>query len=556
MQSILFQDNQMHSTYSDGKFTLEEIFEYNNVHDKLDLTITDHVRKDTDWFPRYVAHIKKLRVRFPDFTIRIGCEVKILDDGTLNTTEAIIKAAEVVIGSVHHFEGIKTMGPEELIAREFALTKLLATNKRIHILGHPFSMAVRFHKTDVPRAYVEEVYALCAKNGIKFEYNHKNSPESVKQFVRERVAKGDLKHISFGSDMHANLAEIGQSGFAVQKTTTVLITGAGTAIAQGVLKGLKRTHASVRTISVDTSPLAAGLYATGTAYRVPSFKDKTFIPRLIEICKRERVDIIIPGLDPELEVLAKNARKIRAATGAIVVISPLRSIRVADNKWKTVNFLKKHKFPYPRSCLVNTVHDFLKTTRFPLIVKPRVGARSVGLSLVHSKEELFKAIADIPEAIIQEYLASEDDEFTCSAFVWKGRCYGVACGRRWLRNGDTYKAHFSPNPKLEKFIEKVALALGVNGSCNFQLRQTKRGPVIFEINSRFSGTTGSVSHLGFNVANALVHIIGLKRTPWNLSFSPAYMFRYWNEIFASESEVEQLRTAGTLKKQDLDTNIL
>ena len=50
MQHLFFQDNQLHSTYSDGKFSLEEIFEYNRTHDRLDLTITDHVDKNTDWF--------------------------------------------------------------------------------------------------------------------------------------------------------------------------------------------------------------------------------------------------------------------------------------------------------------------------------------------------------------------------------------------------------------------------------------------------------------------------------------------------------------------------
>ena len=61
MNDIFFQDNQLHSTYSDGAFSLEEIFEYNRVHNRLDLTVTDHVNKDTAWFPQYVTHIKRLR---------------------------------------------------------------------------------------------------------------------------------------------------------------------------------------------------------------------------------------------------------------------------------------------------------------------------------------------------------------------------------------------------------------------------------------------------------------------------------------------------------------
>lgn len=556
MRSILFQDNQLHSTYSDGKFTLEEILECNNLHDKLDLTVTDHVNKETTWFPAYVRHLKRLRKKYPDFKIRIGCEVKILGNGSLNTTKKILSAAEVVIGSVHHFDRIKEMSKEKLLLREFELTKLLAQNKRIDILGHPFSMGVRFHKANVPRAHVEEIYKLCAKNGIKFEYNHKNAPESVRRFVREKVARGELKHLSFGSDMHDDLREIGRSGFMTQPVITVLLTGAGTAIAQGVLKGLQRSGIQIRTIAVDTSPMAAGLYVVDKAYLVPKCTDKKFIPRIIEICRQEKVDIIFPCLDPEQEVFAANAVRIKKQSGTVTVVSGVRAVQIADNKWKTVQFLRKNHLPYAKSCLAKDLPAFLQTAKFPLVVKPRTGFRSIGLQIVRTKEGLEKAVQSTDNPIIQEYLGTEDSEFTCSAFNYKGKNYGVVCGKRWLRNGDTYKAHFKKNPKLEAFIARVATKLNVIGPCNFQLRITKRGPVIFEINSRFSGTTGAINHLGFNVANALIHIIGLKRPPWRLSFESAYMFRYWNELFAPEEDVENLKKIGMLDKPRSKENIL
>src|SRR3989344_704044 len=91
---IKFEDNQMHSTFSDGQKTLEEIFEYNHYHDRLDITITDHVDKNTDWFDLYVKKIKQLRKKHPSFKAKIGCEVKILDDGTLNTIPDILKKSE------------------------------------------------------------------------------------------------------------------------------------------------------------------------------------------------------------------------------------------------------------------------------------------------------------------------------------------------------------------------------------------------------------------------------------------------------------------------------
>ncbi|MGC9602338.1 MAG: ATP-grasp domain-containing protein [Minisyncoccia bacterium] len=555
MQSLFFQDNQVHSTWSDGTFSLEEIFEYNRTHERLDLTVSDHVDKNTDWFERYVEHLSKLRKKYPEFSVRIGCEVKILDDGTLNATDVILKQAEVVLGSVHHFEGIKAMSPDELMAREYELTKLLAQNKQIDILAHPFNMSVRFYKSNPSAAWVKDVYTLCAKNGIKFEYNHKYAPQSVKDFVAALVKKGETKHLSFGSDMHHNLTEIGQSGFKAQAPVTILVTGAGAGVGQSILKALKLSPVSMRILAADGSELAAGLYTADAAYIVPMYRDTRYIPRIIEICKKEKVDIIFAGTDVELEALSQNAKKIKSAAGAVVVVSNMHAVRIADDKWKTVQFLKQNGFPYAKSCLAKNLPVFLKTATWPLIVKPRIGARSIGVCKVSTKEELTDAVARTPGAIIQEYLATDDNEYTCSGFFYKSKSYGVLCGQRWLRNGDTYKALFKHDKELEAFIAKVGAKLNLFGPCNFQLRKTKRGPVIFEINCRFSGTTGAMSYLGFNVANALVQILCLKRPPSTLYCKESYMFRYWNELFVSEDQVKTLGKKGELEDPHSEKNL-
>jgi carbamoyl-phosphate synthase large subunit len=68
-----------------------------------------------------------------------------------------------------------------------------------------------------------------------------------------------------------------------------------------------------------------------------------------------------------------------------------------------------------------------------------------------------------------------------------------------LRAGDTYRAFPVKSDILENYVRDIAIKLGIVGSCNFQLRVTESGvPKLFEINSRFSGTTPFCSYLGFN----------------------------------------------------------
>lgn len=537
MPKIPFEDNQIHSTYSDGSKTLAEIFEYNHYHDKLDLTVTDHVDKNTDWFDKYAREIKILRKNYRDFKIKIGCEVKIIDEsGTLNTAAQILKTAEVVIGSVHNFPGIKLLSAPELIKKEYQLTKLLAANKQIDILGHPFSMAKRLFNTDVPLKYVEDIYQTCLKHKIKLEYNKKNSPPSVKKLVKQEIAKGRINNFSFGSDMHDDLSEIGNSAFDIAPTINVLVTGAGAGVGQSIIKAVRLSNLKTRLIAVDNSHLAAGLYRADAARLIPLADDKDYIKKLVRICNQEDVNIIFPGTDVELVTLAKNKKIIEAATSAKLIISGLKTVKIADDKWKTANFLKNNGFPHPRSWLKPNPNIL----QFPMIIKPRVGARSIGFNIINNPYELIDKAGLIDNPIIQEYLGQDNQEYTCGALFYKGKNYGVVTAQRWLRNGDTYKAIFKHDPELEELVKRVGRRLNVSGPCNFQLRKTSRGPVIFEINCRFSGTTGAASYLGFNAANALMQAVCLNRPLKKLSFKESYMFRYWNELFTDPETVHKL----------------
>ena len=538
----------MHSTFSDGEKSVRELLEYNLLHDQLDMTISDHVDKNTDWFPAYVAEITELRKQYPQFAVRIGCEVKILEDGTLNTTKEILDAAEVIIGSVHHFSGIKSMTKEELLEKEYELTLMLAGRPDIDILGHPFSMCKRFFNLDVPREYVEKVYALCVKNGIKFELNEKQSMTAIHTLVSEEIAKGHIDHFSFGSDVHENVDEIGDAAFALALPVNVLVTGAGAGIGQSIIKALKLSKVKTRIIAVDMDPLAAGLYRADAAYVVPKATDSGYLKALQDICRNERVELLLIGTDVELEILAKNAEVFEKA-GTTVLVSPPDTIAIANDKWKTTEFLRSHDFPFVRSSLADGIDDFLHANKFPLIVKPRVGARSIGFQVVRDEASLRALLQQNPDLIIQEYLDADDEEYTCGAFFREGQCYGVIAMQRWLRNGDTYKAVALHDAELERFIGQVGSKLTINGPCNFQLRKSKGEYKIFEINCRFSGTTGAQSALGFNMVNALLQHLFFGRPLRNLCFREAQVLRYWSEVFVPLDSVRSMEK-GRLEHPD------
>jgi len=540
----LFQENHIHSTFSDGTSTLEEIFEYNLLHDQFDLVITDHVNKDTDWFPKYVDEIQTLRKKYPQFTVRIGCEVKILEDGSLNTREDILNACDVVVGSVHHFPGIKTMSPEELLEKEFELTKMLAQHAAIDVLGHPFSMSMRFHKKEPPAQYVEAVYALCAQHNILFECSARYGRGTIRELVERELAQGNAGNFSFGSDAHS-VDAIGNAAFTFVQPISVLVTGAGAGIGQSILKALALSKVRTRVVAADMNPLSAGLYRAAAAYTIPAAHDAAYIPELKRICTEENIEMLLIGTDTELPVLAEHAASFQKDTGTHIVVSSADAVAIADDKWKTHEFLQAHGFPHIKSALPDAVDVLNKETSFPLAIKPRIGARSIGFQIIQSEEDLQAALAESNDIVVQEYLPEDDEEYTCGALFIAGKCYGVIPMKRWLRDGDTYKAIARHDPDLEKYIEQVGLALGAEGPCCFQLRKSDGQYKMLEINCRFSGTTGAASALGFNVVNALLQHRFLQRDLYLLMWREAHIFRYWNEVIVPPESIADMQKGHT-----------
>ena len=89
--------------------------------------------------------------------------------------------------------------------------------------------------------------------------------------------------------------------------------------------------------------------------------------------------------------------------------------------------------------------------------------------------------------------------------------------------------------------------LEIDGGCNFQLRLDKHGePKIFEINSRFSGTTPFCAQIGFNpVEFYLKRSIGLESAV-NIDYD-SIVFRYWSEAVVNRSLLNELSTSRNIE---------
>ena len=85
-------------------------------------------------------------------------------------------------------------------------------------------------------------------------------------------------------------------------------------------------------VATDMNPaMSAACQMADRPFQVPRVTDPEFIPRMLELCTQERVALVVPTIDTELQVLAANHARF-SAIGARVAISSPEVVRLARNK--------------------------------------------------------------------------------------------------------------------------------------------------------------------------------------------------------------------------------
>jgi carbamoyl-phosphate synthase large subunit len=305
----------------------------------------------------------------------------------------------------------------------------------------------------------------------------------------------------------------------------IAVTGVGGGVGQSIIKCLKESNYDI--IGLDSEKSATGLYMCDKSYIIPYAKDKKYIDSLLDICKKENVSILFPGLDAELSKLSKS-RELFLKIGVNVIVSNKDVIDIANNKLRSYTFFKNNNFVKTKSYSRNNIGEF----DFPVIIKQKKdGCRSKNILKIKSKREFNefnknKKLKDT-ELIICEYLDGE--EYTCGSVSFEDKILGTIVMKRVLRNGDTYKCSTVKNTIIENYIVDLISKLKPYGACNVQLRLKENVPIAFEINARCSGTTAARSLCGFNEPLIIADYLVKKRKP-KLDIKPLSIFRYWNEI--------------------------
>ncbi|MGH2567875.1 MAG: ATP-grasp domain-containing protein, partial [Bacteroidota bacterium] len=276
----------------------------------------------------------------------------------------------------------------------------------------------------------------------------------------------------------------------------------------------------------------AGRYLADSFVRIPPANDSAFLETVLDICRRQTIDLLIPIVDYEFEPLSKNTKRF-LAEGTRVVISSPQAIATCADKQATVEWLKSHGLPVAAIYSREDVRS--NHAPFPLFVKPRTGGRaSLGAQRVDNERELEVACNKLADPLIMEFIDGE--EFTVDTLSDFAGRFIAAMPRLRIETkaGISVKGVTVRSPEMTEIVKKITEALPIIGPANIQCFRRRDGSIVVsEVNPRFAAATVLSIAAGFNSPLLLIKLASgqsVEASMLTMRYGVT-MLRYVQEVF-------------------------
>jgi len=186
-------DLHMHTTWSDGRGTLEEMVGAARELGRGYVAICDHAKRlRGDLLERQAAEIQTVNERHGDIEVLAGVEVDIRRDGSLDLEDETLAARDWVMASIH--SGF-TEGRAELTRRLLAACE----NPHVDCVGHPSGR--KLNRRAPYDADWDAVFARAAETGTFLEINAQPDRLDLKDAMA-RAAVGAGVKVVISTDAH------------------------------------------------------------------------------------------------------------------------------------------------------------------------------------------------------------------------------------------------------------------------------------------------------------------------------------------------------------------
>ena len=261
-------------------------------------------------------------------------------------------------------------------------------------------------------------------------------------------------------------------------------------------------------------------------YPVPRGDDPSYIDTLLDICRKEKVDVVLPIMSVELNALAKNRSKFEQI-GTKVSVSELSRLDIANDKLKLLDFMKTKGIACADYWSVHNMKEFkdaaiqLGYPEKKVCIKATNGSGSRGFRIIdesrsrfdmflHEKpsacyvtmgemESILKEAPVFPELIVMEFLPG--DEYTVDLLADEGNVLYSCCRKSLgMDNSIMLDGIVVDNEQITKLCSNVVESLKLDGNIGFDIKENSYGiPYIMECNPRITAGIPVFAAAGVNL---------------------------------------------------------
>lgn len=254
----------------------------------------------------------------------------------------------------------------------------------------------------------------------------------------------------------------------------------------------------------DITDSAPALFYCDRTIIVPRISSSEYIPALLQICEKEKIDLLIPTIDTDLLILAQNRERFESVGTRVLISTPDR-IALCRDKRLTAKYFQSVGLESPTP--VDDVAGY--TGGFPAFIKPKDGSSSIFAYKVKNEQELAAYAAQVPEYIIQPFI--DGTEYTVDIFCdFDGNpIYITPRIRLAVRAGEVLKTQIVQDQQIISEMQRLIRDYKPCGPITVQLiRQRDTGINYYiEINPRFGGGAPLSIKAGADSAEAVLRIL-------------------------------------------------
>lgn len=321
----------------------------------------------------------------------------------------------------------------------------------------------------------------------------------------------------------------------------ILILSAGTR--NKVVQAFRKEIANNgNVIATDCSNIGPAIYDADKAAIVPRIDDPKYIDKILDICKKEKVNGVFSLIDPELSLLAKNADRF-TAIGTTPIVPSYELCETSLDKYKMYEMLIKLGIPTAKCYL--SIEDFENARSegdidFPVFVKPRRGSASININKVESMEMLTALFHDYDDLMIQEYMRGQEYGADVYIDLISEKCTSIFLKKKIkMRAGETDKSVSVIDENIFRQIIYFVETIGYTGIVDIDLFHDEENDIWYlsEVNPRFGGGYPHAYECGVNVPRQIIRNLKGDENPVRIGDyrEGVYMMKY-NEICVMPEE--------------------